>query len=118
MPKDPDELEFRIIPKEEVSKASSNKKTKPLKVEKIAAKFINPETEQPIQVGEAVEAGPFDSEEEGRNWLKYYLPDVYKHEMLNFGKEKNKGGKTKSPFSIDPKPRDGKFYFWIIRITE
>ncbi len=118
MPKDPDELVFRIISSEEVSRLSSGKKVKPIMVEKIAEKFINPETQEPIQVGEAVEAGPFDSEEEGRNWMKYYLPDVYKHEKLQFGKEKNKSGKTKSPFSVDPKPRDGKWYFWIIRVTE
>ncbi len=68
MPKDLADLEFRIVRKEEVAKSPS-KKTKQLVIDQFATKFIDPETEQPILVGEGIEMGPFESEEEGRNWL-------------------------------------------------
>lgn len=117
MPKDLAKLEIRIIRKEEVSRQPS-KKTKPLVVEQFAEKFIDPETNQPIQVGEGIELGPFDSREEGLNWLRYYLPDTYKHPKLNWGKVRTKGNHIKSPVSIDGKEREGKWYFWVIRVTE
>jgi hypothetical protein len=117
MPKELGDLEFRILRKEEVAKVIS-KKTKPLIVEQFAQKFIDPETNAPIQVGEGIEIGPFESENEGRNWLRYYLPDTYKHPLLGWGKVRTKGDHIKSPVSVEPKPRDGKHYFWVIRITE
>lgn len=120
MPKSPTELSFRIIPKEEVNQGVKKPGTgkKALDVEAIASKFINPATGNPIEIGEAVEAGPFDSKEEGQNWMRYYLPDVYKHSTLNFGQEKMKNGKTRTPFEVDPRQKeDGKWYFWIIRVT-
>lgn len=117
MPKDLSELEVRIVRKDEVGKGRPNNRTKPLVVREFAKKFIDPETQQPIQVGEAIEVGPYETKEEGTNWFKYYLPDTYKE--LQWGAEKNKAGKLKSPVAVVPLPsRDGKYYFWIVRVTE
>lgn len=117
-PKPITEITSQIVRASDVQKSSSSKKSKPIVIEELAKRFIDPETGQPIQVGEAVDFGSWDSEEEGRNWFKYYLPDTYKHTLLDWGKVKTKGGHIKSPVTVEVKPQGGKFVFRVIRMTE
>jgi len=109
------ELEFRIVRASEIGEPPVTGR-KALLVHAFAEHFIDPDTHQPICVGEGLEVGPFDTVEQGRNWLKYLLPDTYKY--LNIGKEKNPGGKLKAPFSRQVKLRNGKVYFLLTRVTE
>jgi hypothetical protein len=110
------DLKWRIVPSDEV-KSVPRVRRKDQEILDLQTKFVNPDTEQHITVGEAVEAGPFDSVEEGRNWFRYYMPDAYK--QMNWGKLKDKSNKTRSPIAIEPHTKeDGKVYIWVIRETE
>jgi hypothetical protein len=110
------DLQWRIVPKDEVIHEPRTK-TKDGVIRELKSKFVHSDTGAPIEIGEAVESGPWDSVEEGRNWFKYYMPDTYK--LMDWGKEKTKNNKTKSPITVVPHTKeDGKIYIWVIRETE
>jgi hypothetical protein len=115
MPRNIDEIPSRIVPPEEVAKTAGPKR-KQLDIEKISQRFIDPETQCPIQVGAAVDFPGFDSEAEAQNWSNYYMPEVYR--KLGWGKEVTKGGHTKTPIVKELRKEDGKITLRIIRVTE
>jgi hypothetical protein len=92
MPKDIKEIQSEIIYEDEVGPISQKAK-KPMVVAELAKRFIDPKTNEPIKVGQAVDFGPYDTEGEGTTWLNYYLPEA-KRDHLKWGKQKSAGGHT------------------------
>lgn len=118
MTKGPGELKARKLLEREVNSVPTGRGKKAEMVDWLVQQFIDPETQQPILVGEGIEVGEFDSKEEARNWARYYLPDAYQDAALGWGKEKTKGGKTIPPVIAEAKERDGKVYLWLKRVKE
>jgi len=112
-PKDVSALKHRIVKAEEVSKTSSPTR-KQLQITELQKRFIDPDTNEPIQVGEAVEFSGWDTLNEGLTWLKYYIPDTYK--ALGWGKEKS--NKSQKVVSYEDHSKDGEVLIWVVRLMQ
>ncbi len=111
MTKFANELTGRKLSAEE-SASMKDPSRKQTNINWLKRQFIDPETQQPIQVGEGIEVGPFDSEAEGDNWLSTILTAVTRD--LQWGMN---GGKTRGrSVTFEPRLRDDKVFMWIKRI--
>lgn len=101
----------RIVRKDEATK--SGKQTDKTKtIDDLAAAFIDPDTNESILPGEAVEFGDYEDPTEMSNILRKYMPDVYK--KLEW--DKNKTAKTQRVVSIEPKQVNGTYVIWVKRL--
>ncbi len=108
----PDYKTRRVVRKTEVE-AREIPSLKGLKVDELAQKFIDPDTQKPIEVGEAVEF-EFDNQTTGINMLKDLMPKVY--HKLEW--DLNKSNKHQRVVSIEPQPpEEGKCIVWVIRLV-
>ncbi len=119
MPKSITELRNRKVNKEEVKEKSAKGK-QALEAEQIFRLFAD------VQIGEAVEFGGFVDEDEGKNFLAYWMPDTLKRLRSECGWGKNekgediKNGNKLAPVTTaetHPDPEEeGKIAMWVIRV--